>query len=38
MSTYTNYGDASKGYDKTRQPIGLEIILGCHFCFALAVS
>ncbi len=29
MSTYENYSETSKSYDKTRVPIGLEIILGC---------
>jgi ubiquinone/menaquinone biosynthesis C-methylase UbiE len=29
MSTYENYSETSKSYDKTRVPIGVEIILGC---------
>ena len=29
MSTYENYNETSKSYDKTRVPIGVEIILGC---------
>ena len=29
MSTYENYSQTSKSYDKTRVPIGIEIILGC---------
>ena len=28
MSTYENYSETSKSYDKTRVPIGVEIILG----------
>jgi len=30
MSSYENYTETSKNYDKTRVPIGLEIILGCY--------
>ncbi|EDN71447.1 hypothetical protein BGP_5273 [Beggiatoa sp. PS] len=26
---YENYHDTSKGYDNTRIPIGIEILLGC---------
>jgi SAM-dependent methyltransferase len=29
MSSYENYDAASGGYDRTRWPIGLEIIVGC---------
>lgn len=29
MSTYENYSETSKSYDRTRVPIGVEIILGC---------
>ncbi len=29
MSSYENYTQTSKNYDKTRRPIGTEIIVGC---------
>jgi ubiquinone/menaquinone biosynthesis C-methylase UbiE len=29
LTEYENYSDTSQSYDTTRQPIGLEIILGC---------
>lgn len=29
MSSYEDYGRASKNYDKTRRPVGAEVIAGC---------
>lgn len=29
MSSYEDYGRASKNYDKTRQPVGAEAMIGC---------
>ncbi len=29
MSSYENYTETSKNYDKTREPVGTEIIVGC---------
>lgn len=29
LTKYENYSITSRSYDTTRQPIGLEIILGC---------
>ncbi|MDQ3508791.1 MAG: class I SAM-dependent methyltransferase [Actinomycetota bacterium] len=29
MSSYEDYGRASKNYDKTRQPVGAEVMVGC---------
>lgn len=29
MSSYENYTETSKNYDKTREPVGMEIIVGC---------
>ncbi len=29
MSSYENYTETSRNYDKTRQPVGIEIIVGC---------
>jgi ubiquinone/menaquinone biosynthesis C-methylase UbiE len=29
MSSYENYTDKSRNYDKTREPVGTEIVVGC---------
>ena len=29
MSSYENYTETSRNYDKTREPVGMEIIIGC---------
>lgn len=29
MSSYENYTETSKNYDRTREPVGIEIIVGC---------
>lgn len=29
MSSYENYTETSKNYDKTREPAGMEVIIGC---------
>ena len=29
MSEYENYDDISRHYDKTREPVGIQILLGC---------
>ena len=29
MSSYENYTETSKNYDRTREPVGMEIIIGC---------
>ncbi|MGF1470764.1 MAG: class I SAM-dependent methyltransferase [Rubrobacteraceae bacterium] len=29
MSSYENYTETSKNYDKTREPVGTEVIVGC---------
>jgi hypothetical protein len=29
MSSYENYTQKSGNYDKTREPVGTEIIVGC---------
>ena len=29
MSSYENYTETSRNYDKTREPVGMEIIVGC---------
>lgn len=29
MSSYEDYGRTSKNYDKTREPVGTEVIVGC---------
>ncbi|CAN5714152.1 hypothetical protein BH24ACT21_BH24ACT21_06750 [soil metagenome] len=29
MSSYENYTETSKNYDKTREPVGMEIVVGC---------
>ena len=29
MSSYENYTETSKNYDKTREPVGTEIVVGC---------
>lgn len=29
MSSYENYTETSKNYDRTREPVGMEVIVGC---------
>ena len=29
MSSYENYTETSKNYDRTREPVGTEVIVGC---------